>query len=451
MRTPRHFLAVHPFIVSGLSLGTLAFALTVNTATVHADAAPATLPVMPTAQAAVATTPNSALTESSETKKENKAKAQALVTEGIGLLQNFDYQPALDHFLAAYDLYRSPKILLNIGSTLRDMGHLADAANTYQLYIEDPETNADRIAEVKKLLNELDQQLVVLILEPSPSGTDVSVDGGPWVPVGRKIMTRLLPGIHMVRGRKKDFSITELSLNTFVGETKNVNLALKVEDQVTSPTIATNPTTPTAVTPVAPPHAVATIANPNASVDTSKGPEVVTGWLITGAQAERGTVEADRRVAAVTSESDPLEDRNPVLKYNPYPLAHTIGFQAQARIDGQGRGAATALGANYEISPHWQIEGDVLLGKKTGIYLGVRMRFLTGYVRPYIAAGEPFFENGSPVVGVRAAGGLELIINGYLAIVGELGYEHFFNPNPNGVVVFESNVFVPLLGIELRL
>ena len=406
-------------------------------------------PAVSLTTAAPTTAPPAPIVETKvDPKTEAKLKAQALVTEGIGLLQNLDYQGALDHFLAAYELFRTPKILLNIGSTLRDMGRLADAANTYQLYIEDPETNADRIAEVKRLLNDLDNQLVVLVLEPTPSGTEVSVDGGPWVPVGRKIMTRIVPGIHMVRGRKKDFSITELSLNTFVGETKNVNLALKVEEGAVVTTLASNPTPkPNEPAPAAPPKAVATTANPNAAVDTTKAPEVVTGWLITGARAERGTNEEVRRVAAVASEPDPFEDRNPVLKYDAHPLAHTFGFQAQARIDGQGRGAATSLGANYEISPHWQIEGDLLLGKKTGVYLGIRMRLLTGYVRPYLALGEPFFQDGSPVVGARAAGGLEVIINGYLAVVGELGYEHFFNPT----MLFESNVFVPLLGLEVRL
>ena len=122
-------------------------------------------PAVSLTTAAPTTAPPAPIVETKvDPKTEAKLKAQALVTEGIGLLQNLDYQGALDHFLAAYELFRTPKILLNIGSTLRDMGRLADAANTYQLYIEDPETNADRIAEVKRLLNDLDNQLVVLVL-----------------------------------------------------------------------------------------------------------------------------------------------------------------------------------------------------------------------------------------------------------------------------------------------
>src|SRR5579862_4650830 len=80
-----------------------------------------------------------------------KKEAQALVSDGVTALNAKQYQQALDKFLAAYDKFPSPKILLDIGSTLRDMGKLADAANTYERYLEDPSSGAERIVEVKQL------------------------------------------------------------------------------------------------------------------------------------------------------------------------------------------------------------------------------------------------------------------------------------------------------------
>jgi tetratricopeptide (TPR) repeat protein len=73
--------------------------------------------------------------------------AQALMIEGVKQLQAKSYEQALANFLEAYAKFPSPKILLNIGSTLRDMGRLADAANTYQRYLADPATGPERIAE----------------------------------------------------------------------------------------------------------------------------------------------------------------------------------------------------------------------------------------------------------------------------------------------------------------
>ena len=67
-----------------------------------------------------------------------RTAAQALMVEGVKRLQAKSYDQALANFLEAYAKFPSPKILLNIGSTLRDMGRSADAANTYQRYLSDP-------------------------------------------------------------------------------------------------------------------------------------------------------------------------------------------------------------------------------------------------------------------------------------------------------------------------
>jgi hypothetical protein len=56
-------------------------------------------------------------------------------------------------------------------------------------------------------------------------------------------------------------------------------------------------------------------------------------------------------------------------------------------------------------------------------------------------------------VGIRGAGGIELMINGHLSIEGDVGIEHFFNVS--GVYVDEKTlddtVVVPTLGIIGRL
>src|SRR5688572_11577081 len=107
--------------------------------------------------------------------------AAALMTEGVRQLQAQAYEQALANFLEAYAKFPSPKILLDIGSTLRDMGRLADAANTYQRYLEESPPGEARAAEVKELLAKLDEQLTILNVQVTPRGSDLSIDGGPYI------------------------------------------------------------------------------------------------------------------------------------------------------------------------------------------------------------------------------------------------------------------------------
>src|SRR6202012_1609840 len=100
------------------------------------------------------------------------------------------YDEALADFLEAYNRLPSPKILLDIASTLREMGRLAHAANTYQRYLTDPATGAERVAEVKKLLLARDEQLTILTVRVQPHGSEISIDAGPFVPVGSSLQTR---------------------------------------------------------------------------------------------------------------------------------------------------------------------------------------------------------------------------------------------------------------------
>jgi hypothetical protein len=89
----------------------------------------------------------------------------------------------------------------------------------------------------------------------------------------------------------------------------------------------------------------------------------------------------------------------------------------------------------------------------------MRWRFLTGWVRPYAGGGVPVFfftddnMTSRTAVGLRGAGGVELMINGHLSIEGDLGIEHFFNVDNVYVneKTLDATVVVPTLGIIGRL
>jgi len=361
-----------------------------------------------------------------------RTTAQALMIEGVKRLQAGSYEQALANFLEAYGKFPSPKILLNIGSTLRDMGRLSDAANTYQRYLDDPATGSERVSEVRELLVKLDEQLTTLEVHVTPRGSAISIDGGPFISVGQRLVTRVRPGLHLVRIRKAERS-AELTINGFEGETKRVDARVEIEATPPSPAPA-------------PPEAL---------------PERVSPWLTNGTQysADSGTGRVRRTRSSFTGTEivplTPLFDMDTDSEIHlQYPERTRIssGAVGLLRIDGKLRGVAAGLGIAVARG---RFEGDLMILRSavTGAYLGARVRILSGFFRPYVAAGVPGFlyedlDATKVAFGVRLAGGLELMINEHLSVQGDLGYEHFFGVEET---MFESDVFVPTLGVIGRL
>lgn len=377
-----------------------------------------------------------------------RALAQALMTEGVKQLQARSYDQALANFLEAYNKFPSPKILLNVASTLRDMGRLADAANTYQRYLLDPSTGSERVAEVKEIMLRLDEQLTILTVRVFPRGSDISIDGGPFIAVGSSLLTRVRPGIHLVRIRK-DLAASEMTVNGFEGENKEISVAIKVD----RPAGVAQPPVPDPEQPQ--PAAL------------KPEPEHVDGWLITGTQyASADGTGRERKVrsgtagpeiSAIVPRYDSDDDGMAFVRYETAPTISS-GVIAVLRIDGEGRGFAGGVGLALSRA---RFEAEIMLLKSDSIggYIGLRYRLLTGWLRPYIGLGMPGFAydavdaNGMSTskrlaVGVRGAAGVELKINGHFSVQADLGYEHFFSVDPLRI---DPNIFVPTLGVIGRL
>lgn len=379
-----------------------------------------------------------------------RALAQGLMTEGVKQLQAAAYDQALANFLEAYNKFPSPKILLNVASTLRDMGRLADAANTYQRYLTDPSTGSERVAEVKEILLRLDEQLTILTVRVFPRGSDISIDGGPFIAVGSSLLTRVRPGIHLVRIRK-DAASNEMTVNGFEGESKEISAALKVE---VTPDVTPTPTP----TPV---------ADPKVGVTKPKEPEHVEGWLITGTQyASDSGIGRERKVRSGTAGPEISaivpryfsDDDDAILVHRVTAPTISSGVIVVLRIDGEGRGFAGGAGLALSRA---RLEAEIMILKSDSIggYLGLRYRLMTGWLRPYVGGGVPGFaydavdDNGMSTstrlaLGVRGAAGIELKINGHFSVQADLGYEHFFKVDPLRI---DPNIFVPTLGVIGRL
>jgi hypothetical protein len=376
--------------------------------------------------------------------------AAALMAEGVKQLQAQSYDQALANFLEAYAKFPSPKILLDIASTLAEMGRTADAANTYQRYLGDPATGPERIAEVKQVLVDLDAKLTLLTVRVTPHGSEVSIDAGPFVAVGTALVTRVRPGIHLVRVRNR-LATGEITLNGFDGEAKDIAIS------------AVAPVSQGDTTTVTPP--------PEPPPPPAPAADEVNGWLVDGTRYGTGDAASNERhvrasfqgpelKAVVTSLPVETDDTNIVVV--PAEPEHDIssGVAGLLRVDGKLRGVAAGVGFALAPTDRIELELDGLKSNIWGAYLGVRVRFLTGWVRPYAGGGVPmfFFQNEQDmqnvvVIGVRGAGGIEMRINGHLSVQGDLGVEHFFNVDDKLLDDKrpDANVFVPTVGVIGRL
>ncbi len=350
-----------------------------------------------------------------------KQEAQALVTEGVKLLKSKSYDAALAKFQAAYAKFPSPKILLNLGATLRDMGRLADAANTYDRYLTDPDSGADRIVEVKKILAELDQDLVLLTLEVTPAGAFVSIDGGDWAVAASSQVSRVSPGSHLVRARKAGLESTEVTVEGSPGERRTVSVTLKVEEKVVSPEVGTGTGTHSADR--------GTTNEPDPDDGRKGGPRHVGHSGTVAVVDDGGTV-----FTPIDDGTGPSSRRLPDLG-------------VQARIDGKLRGAALAIAVSYSFVSIIEVEVAALLSNAFGVFVGGRYRFLPTRLRPHVGVGVPVFFSDGARFGARIAAGGEYVLSPHFRVIAELGYEHFFNPED----MVEADVFVPIIGLAGRL
>lgn len=127
-----------------------------------------------------------------------KAKATALLEQGNHLLGEGSYPEALEKFRAAYATYKSPKLLLNIGTTLRQLGRNVDAANVYEEYLRSPDVPAQRAADVRRVLSEIDMVVGWLLVEVSPADAIVRIDGETVSLTRGVAKVRAAPGDHAV-------------------------------------------------------------------------------------------------------------------------------------------------------------------------------------------------------------------------------------------------------------
>ncbi len=153
-----------------------------------------------------------------------RAQAQSLMDMGNGYLQQGDYVRALESFRAAYGLFPSPKLLLNIGTTSKLLGRNAEAASAYAAYLARPDRDPKRAVEVERLLSELDGSIAIVRIVVRTEGAIVRLDGRVLGPAPLDADVRVEPGEHALSVEKVGMRPGVAALRLGAGERPRVQL-----------------------------------------------------------------------------------------------------------------------------------------------------------------------------------------------------------------------------------
>jgi hypothetical protein len=195
---------------------------------------------------------------------------RALLDEAARAAQAGDHATALDRFRAAYARYKSPAILLNIGTALHRLGRYPEAAVAYEQYLRDPGANPDRIAEVRRALADVEGRVARVTVGASDAQARVWVDGAELPGFAPGASVRLTPGEHVIAAGREG-PIAQETVRVAAGEARSVFLKL--------PAVAAPPPPPAPIPVVVIPAAPAPELPP-VIVEQSNGGQVASGVLV---------------------------------------------------------------------------------------------------------------------------------------------------------------------------
>lgn len=316
----------------------------------------------------------------------DEGEARELFKSGVTLLNKGSFVDALDRFERAYQLWRNPKILLNIATTLRELGRLTEAASAYESYLQDPEADNTRIADVRKALAEIDAKIAAVTVDVKTEGASVSVDGREVerkpASAGGTWFARVMPGDHVVTISKDGFHTHTEKLTAEAGEKLTLRVMLEPIERDTPPA----------------PQPVSTAPTP--------------------APAEPESLSHDSQASVF----------------------------ARGDIDGKFRGAVAVVGVGYGLGDVLELQAAALVGRDKGFEVGASLYLSTGVLKPVVYVGSPTFFADGASPGLHAAIGLQVDPSRHLGLFAQVGGAAFLNAPETR----ESAAFVPSLGAQGR-
>ena len=325
-----------------------------------------------------------------------KTDAKSLMQTGVHLLEAKDYIGALAAFKEGYDKFPSAKFLLNMGTVQKLLDRKADAANSYQRYLDSPDSDAARKPEVVQALAELDKDVGKLELAIVPDDAQVTI-GDETLPAKAHVW-RVPPGSVTVQAKREGYQNNKQDAATTAGGTVRVALELG--------------------------------AIPKPEVK----PVIITVPADTGVHAELEEEPRSRfgAFALVHVSVYPKMGGAPLI-------GATADVTPQLAVEGGFLFGPGLFSSNtmYTVAPP----------PKYGGYVGATFAFMDGQLRPRVSAGMPIFASNGARFSLRGAGGIEYVANRHLSMTLDLGAEIELNPETD----IRHAALVPALGVVGRL
>lgn len=323
----------------------------------------------------------------------DKVDAKALMQSGLKLFNAQDYLGALAVFKDAYARFPSAKILLNIGTTEKQLDRKADAANTYQLYLDSPDTDPARRAEVTAVLAELDAAVGKLEITVTPGDAELELTD-TWLPAKTAHVWRAMPGSVLVHARRDGYEPIDQTVTATAGATTQVALALVA------------------------------IPKPEAK------PVIITVPGEVHAEADEGPRS---RIGGMS-----------MMHVSVYPkVGSSLIIGATADLTPQ-----LAVDVGALLGPGLVSKGTATLPPPSyGAYVGASFAFLPKPLRPRVSVGMPMFESNGMRLAVRLGGGVEYVASRRLSLIAEIGVERNLNPESD----IDSTAVVPAIAATGRL
>jgi len=109
---------------------------------------------------------------------EAKAKAQVLLKRGAQHYQRAEFADARAEFQAAYTIFPSPKLLLNMGQCSRELGRPVEAIEAFEQFLAKAQDAPERLVmEARQSVEVLSAQVGKLMIECPLSGAEIKLDG----------------------------------------------------------------------------------------------------------------------------------------------------------------------------------------------------------------------------------------------------------------------------------
>ncbi|MBW2535933.1 MAG: PEGA domain-containing protein [Deltaproteobacteria bacterium] len=156
-----------------------------------------------------------------------RSQARELLLAGNALIAQGDFAGALRRYRAAYELFQSPNLLLNIGTSLRHLGRDAAAATAYEQYVAHPAAEPDVVLTVRKLLSEIDALTGRLTIVLNVEDARVHVDGRLLPDRAARITVRVDPGEHTVVAEKEGRATAVQTVVVDAGQQETIAIDLR--------------------------------------------------------------------------------------------------------------------------------------------------------------------------------------------------------------------------------